>query len=167
MNNPTIPGEKRRRKVFSTAAALDTIGNAIGCIKHRDALTWDDVGAAFNKSADVAASYRNGLSDMPLTAFLRGIDALGPDLANAALSTIGYKVTPIDDAGHTSDADKLAPIARAVAMVAECTSDASPGGATITSKQLIDNRKPIEDLWCAARELRDELDLAIVTRFTA
>ena len=158
MSSPTIYGKPR---AFSASAMLDAVGTVIGQIKRRDGLTYNDIGAAFGKSEDVAASYAAGHSDMPLSAFLRGGAALGDEILDAALAFVGRTSAPLNPVPVTPDTNKLAPIARAVAMVAECTAPESCGGTTISRAELLANEVAIRDLMLAATELNQALDSAL------
>ena len=146
---------------------LEAVGDAIARAKRNNGMTYADVGAAFGKSDDVAASYAAGHSDMPLSAFIRGIAALGDDVGNAALAFINLKLAPIDTPEPTPDTSKLAPLARAVAVVAECTAADSKGGAAICRQELVENAQAIRDLMLVAVELSEALDKALGLRVSA
>jgi hypothetical protein len=164
MTKPTIHGVAPR---FAASNLLESVGDAIARAKRNNGMTFADIGAVFGKSDDVAASYAAGHSDMPLSAFVRGVGGLGDDIGNAALAFIGRKLVPIDGTAPTDDAAKLAPVARAVAMVAECTATSSEGGQSITRRELLDNAKAIRDLQLIAAELGEALDVALGLRVAA
>ena len=164
MTKPTIYNLAPR---FAASNLLEAVGDAIARAKRANGMTYADVGAVFGKSDDAAVSYAAGHSDMPLSAFIRGVGGLGDDIGNAALAFIGRKLVPIEDAAVTDDLSKLAPIARAVAMVAECTAPESEGGMAITRRELLNNAKAIRDLALVAAELNEALDTALGLRVAA
>lgn len=164
MTKPTIYNLPLR---FAASNMLEAVGDAIARAKRNNGMTYADVGAAFGKSDDVAASYAAGHSDMPLSAFIRGTAALGDDIGNAALAFIGRKLAPIEGTAATDDAGKLAPLARAVAMAAECTAPDSDGGRKITRAELLANEHAIRDLALVAAELSAALDMALGLRVAA
>jgi hypothetical protein len=160
-SKPIIHGVQ---KPFSASNMLDSVGDAIGRIKSDAGLTYTDIGAAFGKSEDVAASYRAGHSDMPLSAFIRGVAALGDDVGNAALAFIGRRLAPIEAPEATSDHDKISPAAQGVATLAAATCPTSPGGATITDCELLARAAEIEANYQLWDELRHRLNAARVAR---
>lgn len=164
MTKPTIQGFQIR---FAASNLLENVGDAIARAKRNGGLTFADIGAVFGKSDDVAASYAAGHSDMPLSAFVRGVGGLGDDVGNAAFAFIGRKLVPIDTPDPTPDTSKLAPLARAVAVVAECTAADSKGGAAICRQELVENAQAIRDLALVAAELNEALDKALGLRVTA
>ena len=164
MTKPTIQGFALR---FAASNLLETVGDAIARAKRNNGMTYADVGAAFGKSDDVAASYAAGHSDMPLSAFVRGVGGLGDDVGNAAFAFIGRKLVPIDTPEPTPDTSKLAPAARAVTMLAECTAPDSKGGTAICRQELIENAQTIRDLMLVATELNEALDKALGLRVMA
>ena len=157
MSAPRIYG---RNRPFAASTVLEAVGNEIGNAKTGASMTWDDVGVAFGKSADVAASYRAGLSDMPLSAFVRGINSLGVNVGNAAMNIIGYQLVSLCPHHGGDDVSKLAPLARSVAFIAECTAPDSDGGADLTDYELRHHAKAIEDLFTIANDLVGQLQAA-------
>lgn len=155
------------RPPFSASNLLDAVGDAIGRAKSEGGLTYTDIGAAFGKSDDVAASYRAGHSDMPLTAFIRGIAALGDDVGNAALAFIGRQLAPIGVPVATGDHDKIAPAAQGVASIASATCPTSPGGANITDCELLARAAEIDANYALWDELRHRLNAARQARRAA
>lgn len=154
-SNPTI---HRLSAHFSASDMLEAVGDAIAATKKARCLTYGDVGAAFGKSEDVAASYRAGMSDMPLSAFLRGTAALGDGVGNAALAYIGRQLAPLTTAAASDDSRKLSPVSRAVSIIADATSPDSEGGAAITDDELMADAAEIERAWGALDELRHRID---------
>lgn len=62
---------ERERVVFSASSILDTVGDALMVIRREDGLTYDDMGAVMNKSADQAAKYCAGSATMDLITYAR------------------------------------------------------------------------------------------------
>lgn len=155
------------RPPFSASIMLEAVGDAIGEAKKLHGLTYSDIGAAFGKSDDVAASYRAGLSDMPLSAFLRGVTALGDTVGNAALAFIGRQLAPLQPPESTQDAGKIAPAAQGVASIASATDPASPGGAQITDDELLARAVEVETNYALWDELRHRLNAARIARRAA
>lgn len=106
MNVPRIHGTAG---AFSASKLLEAVGERIAEIRKANSLTWSDVGAAFGKSDDVAASYAAGLSDMPLSAYIRGTAAMGEAFGDVAMSFAGFRLTPIRGDGK-SDAQLPRPL---------------------------------------------------------
>lgn len=62
---------ERDRPIFSASSVLDEIGEALSAIRREDGLTFDDLGAVMNKSADQAAKYCAGSATMDIIAYAR------------------------------------------------------------------------------------------------
>ena len=125
MNDRLIHG---KTLTIPASDLLESVGDAIGRIKHARRLTYGDVGAAFGKSEDVAASYRAGASDMPLSSFVRGVAAYGPELADAALGPAGYHVVATGEPERTDDAAKIATFADLIKALATRAHDGLDDG---------------------------------------
>ena len=164
MSSPSFHGKRRS---FSASSVLEAVGEVIGDIKKQTGDTWAEIGASFGKSDDVAASYRAGMSDMPLTTFLRGVSNFGPNIGNAAVNAIGYQLVPIGGWHGGADVSKLAPLAHSVAFIAECTAPESDGGAILTGKELLDHTSAIDDLFTIASDLVRQRDAALNDRGAA
>lgn len=95
----TSPQIHGNRSTVSASDVLEALGNSLGEIKATDRLTYGDLGVELGKSEDVAASYRAATSDMPVTAFFRGLGKWGSRFAGEAIRKHGFKLVPIDATG--------------------------------------------------------------------
>jgi hypothetical protein len=148
----TMPQIHGKRTTFNETLMLESVGNAIGSIKSRDALTWDDVGVAFGKSRDIAAHYRAGSTEMGLAAFIRCIPALGDEVANAALAFVGKQIADLNAPRPTTTDSKIAKLATTIATLSQL----SAGGLTEQQRRALGNH--IDDL----RLIADELAAGVV-----
>lgn len=139
MTNPQIHG---RWRSFSVSKALDTLGASLRTIRDEDGLTWKEVGRIIGKSDDRASDYANGLSEMPVGAFLLACREWNGRFANAALSMIGMSLVPAatDD---VTDTTKVARLSRLLALMTAAIADVRTPGEiddeeldTITDEEL-------------------------------
>jgi hypothetical protein len=135
----------------ATARGLALVQDGMSPMDTADLLGWGK-GTVAN-----VCERKHGLT---LWTFMLAVNATNGEFAKPLLAMLGKTLVDIDAPAITADTSKLAPIARAVAMVAECTAPDSEGGTAISQRELIDNATAIEDLATVASELMAALDAA-------
>lgn len=124
MTAPQIHGPWRS---FSVSKAVDKLGVALKQIKDEDNLSWKEVGRILGKSDDRASDYANGLSEMPIGAFLLGCREWNGRFANSTLELIGQKIAP-QAGGDIADTDKLRCILRLAHLISAALADSKCPG---------------------------------------
>jgi predicted ABC-type transport system involved in lysophospholipase L1 biosynthesis ATPase subunit len=135
----------------ATAQGLALVQGSMTSIDTADLLGW---------GKSTVANVRERKNGLTLHSFMLAANATNGEFAKPLLAMLGKTLADIDAPAATADTTKLAPIARAVAMVAECTAPDSEGGGTICERELIANAAAIEDLATVASELMAALDAA-------
>lgn len=149
MLKPTIHGTG---PAFSASEMLEKVGERIGDIRKARKMTWGDVGAAFGKSDDVAANYAAGLSDMPLSSFVRGVAAFGPQLGDVAIAFAGFRLCSLE-APAIPDRALPRPLTELTLKLMRATED----GTDISDDELRDAGQEILDAGHIIDALRERL----------
>lgn len=125
---------------ISDDAVLSALGDALGRIKRRDNLTYDDIGKALGRGADAATLYARGNADMPLTVFVRGTRAWGSDFADSALAAAGGRLCH-NAVSAEAPLTVASGLSRITAMLIDAGNPNSPGGVNMHPTELL----PIAD----------------------
>lgn len=148
MTSPQIHGSRR---TFAVSKALDVISETLANIRKEDGLTWVDVGNAIGRSDDMARSYANGLSEMPIGNFLLACKEWNGRFANPVFALLQMHLEDQSDI-RTSDRDKLCRITKlAHLLTVALTDDVSPGRVDDDELRSID----ADDLVAAESAIRD------------
>lgn len=99
MSSSGIPPSYRS---VSGSKLVDTLAEALTCIKEEDELTDKEIGQFLGKGTDAGKAYRTGYAEMGVLAFLRGCERWNGRFANEVLSLIGMKLSPLH-AGTITD----------------------------------------------------------------
>jgi hypothetical protein len=130
------------RPQFSASLVLTNLGNSLSLIRAEDKLTWNDVGAVLGKSADQAAKYADGTSDMGVVSYARGKREWSGRFSGSLMRLCyGCSNTPCND--------RLT--AAKTAQVGMLLNEALATGDTVPASLIHQNRSAIESL-------RDSLD---------
>ena len=141
----------RLNNVEETAAYRSAVSRIITTVQTERDLTDIDLAEALNISVGTVSNARNRRADLS-GVYLKRIGQLyGVAALNPYFALFGGKGVPID-ADH--DADSLPTVAYAVHQLAVVTAPSSPGGASITHKELLDSLPAIR----AARQALEALE---------
>ena len=144
---------------FSASSALESIAGQLRAIKHSTGLTDARLADPLYKSPDRLRDYREAASEMGAVTFLRAVAAWGCAFGDEPLALAGFRLVPLTTDEATSDAAKIAPIASALAAVANAAAD-----GVISDAELLAHAAQIDDLYCIADELKARLNGARLGR---
>lgn len=115
------------RRTFAVSKAVDTIADTLQTIRAEDSLTWADMGNALGKSDDRARDYANGVSEMPIGAFLLACKEWNGRFANPTFALLQMNLED-QSTIRTTDREKLCRITKlAHLLTVAMTDEVSPG----------------------------------------
>lgn len=119
----TAPHIHGRYRTVPASLLLETLGASLAAIGEQDRATDKDLAAVLGKSADSAARYRTGISEMGVVSFLRGCREWDGRFANDVLALVGMRLAPINVDQATPERSALRALGTLIAKKAAAMED--------------------------------------------